>query len=249
MTESKTNVLIDVQHLTKAFGDHVVLKDITEHIDEGEKVVIIGPSGGGKSTFLRCLNLLEIPTKGTITFDGTDITDPKTDINKIRQHMGMVFQHFNLFPNMTVRQNITWAPVKTSMMKAEEADAEATRLLARVGLLEKEDAYPSSLSGGQKQRIAIVRALAMKPRVMLFDEPTSALDPEMVGEVLEVMKELAKEGMTMAVVTHEMGFAKEVGNRILFMSDGVIMEQGTPDEIFNHPQSPRLQDFLAKVLI
>ena len=249
MTESKTNVLIDVQHLTKAFGDHVVLKDITEHIDEGEKVVIIGPSGGGKSTFLRCLNLLEIPTKGTITFDGTDITDPKTDINKIRQHMGMVFQHFNLFPNMTVRQNITWAPVKTGMMKAEEADAEATRLLARVGLLEKEDAYPSSLSGGQKQRIAIVRALAMKPRVMLFDEPTSALDPEMVGEVLEVMKELADEGMTMAVVTHEMGFAKEVGNRILFMADGVIMEQGTPDEIFNHPQSPRLQDFLAKVLI
>lgn len=249
MTESKSNVLIDVQHLTKAFGDHVVLKDISEHIDEGEKVVIIGPSGGGKSTFLRCLNLLEIPTKGTITFDGTDITDPKTDINKVRQHMGMVFQHFNLFPNMTVRQNITWAPVKTGMMKTDEANAEATRLLTRVGLLEKEDAYPSSLSGGQKQRIAIVRALAMKPRVMLFDEPTSALDPEMVGEVLEVMKELANEGMTMAVVTHEMGFAKEVGNRVLFMADGVIMEQGTPDEIFNHPQSPRLQDFLSKVLI
>lgn len=249
MTESKSNVLIDVQHLTKAFGDHVVLKDISEHIDEGEKVVIIGPSGGGKSTFLRCLNLLEIPTKGTITFDGTDITDPKTDINKVRQHMGMVFQHFNLFPNMTVRQNITWAPVKTGMMKTDEANAEATRLLTRVGLLEKEDAYPSSLSGGQKQRIAIVRALAMKPRVMLFDEPTSALDPEMVGEVLEVMKELANEGMTMAVVTHEMGFAKEVGNRVLFMADGVIMEQGTPDELFNHPQSPRLQDFLSKVLI
>ena len=249
MTELNNNVLIDVQHLTKAFGDHVVLKDISEHINEGEKVVIIGPSGGGKSTFLRCLNLLEIPTEGTIIFDGTDITDPKTDINKVRQHMGMVFQHFNLFPNMTVRQNITWAPAKTGMMKAEEADAEATRLLTRVGLLEKEDAYPSSLSGGQKQRIAIVRALAMKPRVMLFDEPTSALDPEMVGEVLEVMKELAEEGMTMAVVTHEMGFAKEVGNRILFMADGVIMEQGTPDQIFNHPQSPRLQDFLAKVLI
>ena len=249
MTERNNNVLIDVQHLTKAFGDHVVLKDISEHIDEGEKVVIIGPSGGGKSTFLRCLNLLEIPTKGTITFDGTDITDPKTDINKVRQHMGMVFQHFNLFPNMTVRQNITWAPPKTGLMKAKAADAAAPRLLARVGLLEKEDAYPSSLSGGQKQRIAIVRALAMKPRVMLFDEPTSALDPEMVGEVLEVMKELADEGMTMAVVTHEMGFAKEVGNRILFMSDGVIMEQGTPDKIFNHPQSPRLQDFLAKVLI
>ena len=249
MTESKSNVLIDVQHLTKAFGDHVVLKDISEHIDEGEKVVIIGPSGGGKSTFLRCLNLLEIPTKGTITFDGTDITDPKTDINKVRQHLGMVFQHFNLFPNMTVRQNITWAPVKTGMMKQDEADAEADRLLTRVGLPEKADAYPSSLSGGQKQRIAIVRALAMKPRVMLFDEPTSALDPEMVGEVLEVMKELADEGMTMAVVTHEMGFAKEVGNRVLFMADGVIMEQGTPDEIFNHPQSPRLQDFLSKVLI
>ena len=249
MTELNNNVLIDVQHLTKAFGDHVVLKDISEHINEGEKVVIIGPSGGGKSTFLRCLNLLEIPTEGTIIFDGTDITDPKTDINKVRQHMGMVFQHFNLFPNMTVRQNITGAPTKTGMMKAEEADAEATRLLTRVGLLEKEDAYPSSLSGGQKQRIAIVRALAMKPRVMLFDEPTSALDPEMVGEVLEVMKELAEEGMTMTVVTHEMGFAKEVGNRILFMADGVIMEQGTPDQIFNHPQSPRLQDFLAKVLI
>jgi polar amino acid transport system ATP-binding protein len=249
VTERNNNVLIDVQHLTKAFGDHVVLKDISEHIDEGEKVVIIGPSGGGKSTFLRCLNLLEIPTKGTITFDGTNITDPKTDINKVRQHMGMVFQHFNLFPNMTVRKNITWAPVKTGMMKQDEADAEADRLLTRVGLPEKADAYPSSLSGGQKQRIAIVRALAMKPRVMLFDEPTSALDPEMVGEVLEVMKELADEGMTMAVVTHEMGFAKEVGNRILFMADGVIMEQGTPDEIFNHPKSPRLQDFLSKVLI
>jgi len=249
VTELNNNVLIDVQHLTKAFGDHVVLKDISEHIDEGEKVVIIGPSGGGKSTFLRCLNLLELPTKGTITFDGTNITDPKTDINKVRQHMGMVFQHFNLFPNMTVRKNITWAPVKTGMMKQDEADAEADRLLTRVGLPEKADAYPSSLSGGQKQRIAIVRALAMKPRVMLFDEPTSALDPEMVGEVLEVMKELADEGMTMAVVTHEMGFAKEVGNRILFMADGVIMEQGTPDEIFNHPKSPRLQDFLSKVLI
>lgn len=248
MTESN-NVLIDVQHLTKAFGAHVVLDDISEHIDEGEKVVIIGPSGGGKSTFLRCLNLLEIPTSGTITFDGVDITDPKTDINKMRQHMGMVFQHFNLFPNMTVRQNITWAPVKTGQMKQDEANAEADRLLARVGLMDKENAYPASLSGGQKQRIAIVRALAMKPRVMLFDEPTSALDPEMVGEVLEVMKELAHEGMTMAVVTHEMGFAKEVGNRVLFMADGKITEQGTPDEIFNHPQTPRLQDFLAKVLI
>lgn len=248
MTESN-NVLIDVQNLTKAFGAHVVLKDITEHINEGEKVVIIGPSGGGKSTFLRCLNLLEVPTNGTITFDGIDITSPKTDINKVRQHMGMVFQHFNLFPNMTVRQNITWAPVKTGMMKTEEANEEATRLLTRVGLLDKESAYPSSLSGGQKQRIAIVRALAMKPRVMLFDEPTSALDPEMVGEVLEVMKELAHEGMTMAVVTHEMGFAKEVGNRVLFMADGQITEQGTPDEIFNHPKTPRLQDFLAKVLI
>jgi polar amino acid transport system ATP-binding protein len=246
VTERNNNVLIDVQHLTKAFGDHVVLKDISEHIDEGEKVVIIGPSGGGKSTFLRCLNLLEIPTKGTITFDGTNITDPKTDINKVRQHMGMVFQHFNLFPNMTVRKNITWAPVKTGMMKQDEADAEADRLLTRVGLPEKADAYPSSLSGGQKQRIAIVRALAMKPRVMLFDEPTSALDPEMVGEVLEVMHDLAKEGMTMLVVTHEMDFARDVSNRVVYMNQGVICEQGSPEEVFSNPQRQETKDFLAR---
>ena len=240
--------MIDVKNLKKAFGDHVVLKDISEHIYPGEKVVVIGPSGSGKSTFLRCLNLLETPTSGTITFEGTDITDPKTNIDKMRQQMGMVFQHFNLFPNMTIKKNITLAPVQTGLMKQAEADEEAMRLLKMVDLVDKADAYPNQLSGGQKQRIAIVRALAMKPKVMLFDEPTSALDPEMVGEVLEVMKELANEGMTMAVVTHEMGFAREVGNRILFMDQGKIVEQGTPEEVFNHPRHPRLQEFLAKVL-
>lgn len=247
MTEDK-NALIRIEHLTKAFGDHVVLRDISQHVDRGERVVIIGPSGSGKSTFLRCMNLLEVPTEGEIWFDGTNITDPKTDINLIRQQMGMVFQHFNLFPNKTVRENITLAPLRTGLMKQEEADDVATRLLKRVDLLDKADAYPSSLSGGQKQRIAIVRALAMHPKVMLFDEPTSALDPEMVGEVLAVMKELAQEGMTMAVVTHEMGFAREVADRVLFVADGIVMEEGTPEEVFGQPKAPRLQDFLSKVL-
>ena len=211
-------------------------------------MVIIGPSGSGKSTFLRCLNLLEQPTAGTITFAGTEITDPKVNIDAMRRQMGMVFQHFNLFPNMTVRRNITLAPVQTKLMSQAEADAEADKLLARVGLADRGDSYPSALSGGQKQRIAIVRSLAMHPKVMLFDEPTSALDPEMVGEVLDVMKELAHEGMTMVVVTHEMGFAREVGDRVLFMADGKIAESGTPKDIFEHPQCARLQDFLAKVL-
>ena len=240
--------MIAVEHLTKRFGKNLVLDDISETIEQGEKVVVIGPSGSGKSTFLRCLNLLEQPTKGTITFDGTVITDPKVDIDAIRRQMGMVFQHFNLFPNMTIRKNITLAPVKTKLMGQEEADALALSLLKRVNLEDKADAYPNQLSGGQKQRIAIVRALAMKPKVMLFDEPTSALDPEMVGEVLEVMKELADEGMTMVVVTHEMGFAREVGTRVLFMADGKLLEEGSPADIFGNPQHPRLQDFLSKVL-
>jgi len=240
--------VIDVKHLSKSFGDHLVLDDITEHIDAGEKVVIIGPSGSGKSTFLRCLNLLETPTGGAITFNDTVITDPKININAIRRQMGMVFQHFNLFPNMTVQKNITLAPVQTGLLKPAEADAEAQRLLERVGLADRAESYPSALSGGQKQRIAIVRALAMRPKVMLFDEPTSALDPEMVGEVLEVMKQLAEEGMTMVVVTHEMGFAREVGSRVLFMDGGHIMEQNTPAEFFAHPQSERLKSFLEKVL-
>ena len=240
--------MIDVKDLTKSFGGHMVLKGISEHIYPGDKVVIIGPSGSGKSTFLRSLNLLEEPTSGTITFDGVEITDPKTDIDQVRRKMGMVFQHFNLFPNMTIRRNITLAPVRTGLMKQEEADETALQLLRRVGLEEKADAYPNQLSGGQKQRIAIVRALAMNPEVMLFDEPTTALDPEMVGEVLSVMKELAADGMTMVVVTHEMGFAREVGNRVLFMDDGKILEQGAPSEIFGNPQNPRLKDFLSKVL-
>ena len=240
--------MIDVKHLSKSFGDHLVLDDISEHVSPGENVVIIGPSGSGKSTFLRCLNLLEQPTAGTITFAGTEITDPKVNIDAMRRQMGMVFQHFNLFPNMTVRKNITLAPVQTKLMSQAEADAEADKLLARVGLADRGDSYPSALSGGPKQRIAIVRSLAMHPKVMLFDEPTSALDPEMVGEVLDVMKELAHEGMTMVVVTHEMGFAREVGDRVLFMADGKIAESGTPKDIFEHPQCARLQDFLAKVL-
>ena len=240
--------MIAVEHLTKRFGRNLVLDDISETIREGEKVVVIGPSGSGKSTFLRCLNLLEQPTKGTITFDGTVITDPQVNIDAIRRQMGMVFQHFNLFPNMTIRKNITLAPVKTKLMGQEEADALALSLLKRVNLEDKADAYPNQLSGGQKQRIAIVRALAMKPKVMLFDEPTSALDPEMVGEVLEVMKELADEGMTMVVVTHEMGFAREVGDRVLFMADGKIVEQNTPAEIFSHPREERTKAFLSKVL-
>ena len=240
--------MIDVKNLSKSFGSHLVLDDISEHIAPGEKVVIIGPSGSGKSTFLRCLNMLEVPTAGTITFDGTVITDPKVNIDQVRRQMGMVFQHFNLFPHMTIRKNITLAPVRTGLMKQAEADETAAQLLRRVGLLEKADAYPNQLSGGQKQRIAIVRALAMNPKVMLFDEPTSALDPEMVGEVLAVMKELADDGMTMAVVTHEMGFAREVGSRVLFMDGGKILEQGTPEAVFNSPTHPRLQDFLSKVL-
>ena len=240
--------MIDVKDLKKSFGDHQVLKGITTHIDVGEKLVIIGPSASGKSTFLRSLNLLELPTSGTSTFDGQVITDPKVDIDKVRRKMGMVFQHFNLFPNMTVQRNITLAPVRTGLMGQKEADEEALRLLRRVGLEEKAGAYPNQLSGGQKQRIAIVRAMAMRPKVMLFDEPTSALDPEMVGEVLEVMKELAEEGMTMGVVTHEMGFAREVGTRVMFMDEGVIMEENTPAELFAHPQCERLQSFLAKVL-
>ena len=240
--------MIDVKNLSKSFGDHLVLDDISEHIHPGEKVVIIGPSGSGKSTFLRCLNLLETPTSGTITFDGTVITDPKVDIDVVRRQMGMVFQHFNLFPNMTVRRNITLAPIRTGLMKKEEAEAEAEKLLERVGLLDKADAYPAQLSGGQKQRIAIVRAMAMRPKVMLFDEPTSALDPEMVGEVLEVMKELAQEGMTMVVVTHEMGFAREVGTRVLFMDGDHILEQNKPHEFFAHPREQRTIEFLSKVL-
>ena len=240
--------MISVKNLCKSFGDHQVLKDIIEHIAPGEKIVIIGPSGSGKSTFLRCMNLLERPTSGQIIFDGIDITDPKTDINKVRQHMGMVFQHFNLFPHKTIMENITLAPVRLKLMKSEEAKEEALRLLKLVNLEEKADAYPGQLSGGQKQRIAIVRSLAMKPKMMLFDEPTSALDPEMVGEVLEVMKNLADQGMTMAVVTHEMGFAKEVGTRVMFMDEGRILEQGTPEDIFDHPKEARTQEFLSKVL-
>ena len=240
--------MIDVKHLSKSFGDHLVLDDISEHIYPGDKVVIIGPSGSGKSTFLRSLNLLEEPSAGSITFDGVEITSLKTDIDKVRRQMGMVFQHFNLFPNMTIQKNITLAPVRTGLMTQAEADEKAMQLLARVGLTEKAGAYPNQLSGGQKQRIAIVRALAMNPKVMLFDEPTSALDPEMVGEVLTVMKELAADGMTMVVVTHEMGFAREVGNRILFMDGGKILEQGSPEAVFGNPQTPRLKDFLSKVL-
>ena len=218
------------------------------HITPGEKVVIIGPSGSGKSTFLRCLNLLEIPTGGTITFDGQEITAPGVDINKVRRHMGMVFQHFNLFNNLTVKDNIMLGPVKQKLMTKEEAEAEAMRLLKLVNLEEKADAYPAQLSGGQKQRIAIVRSLAMNPDVMLFDEPTSALDPEMVGEVLQLMKELADDGMTMVVVTHEMGFAKEVATRVMFIDEGVVKEQAPPEEFFSHPKDPRLKEFLSKVL-
>ena len=240
--------MIYVKGLSKSFGDNQVIKNIDMHITPGEKVVILGPSGSGKSTFLRCLNLLEIPTEGSITFDGQEITAPGVDINKVRRHMGMVFQHFNLFNNLTVKDNITLGPVKQKLMTKEEAEAEAMRLLKLVNLEEKADAYPAQLSGGQKQRIAIVRSLAMKPRVMLFDEPTSALDPEMVGEVLELMKKLADDGMTMVVVTHEMGFAREVATRVVFMDEGIIMEENTPQEIFNNPQNERLKSFLAKVL-
>ena len=241
-------VLFEVKGLCKSFGEVEVLKNINTTISQGEVVVIVGPSGSGKSTFLRSMNLLEEPTKGTILFEGKDITDPRTNINKYRQHIGMVFQHFNLFPHKTIMENITLAPTRLKLMKADEAKEEALRLLRLVNLEEKADAYPGQLSGGQKQRIAIVRSLALKPKMMLFDEPTSALDPEMVGEVLEVMKNLADEGMTMAVVTHEMGFAREVGTRVMFMDDGIILEQGTPEEIFGNPKEARTQEFLSKVL-
>ena len=248
VTVSDNDVLIKVRNLEKKFNGVTALKSVNADIKKGEVVVMIGPSGSGKSTFLRCMNLLEIPTSGTITFNGVDITDKNVDINVHRQKMGMVFQHFNLFPHMTILKNMTLAPMKLQKKSEEEANAEAMKLLERVGLADRAQAYPSQLSGGQKQRIAIVRALCMKPDVMLFDEPTSALDPEMVGEVLEVMKELAEENMTMVVVTHEMGFAREVGDKVLFLEDGIIMEQGTPDEIFNHPKTERLQNFLAKVI-
>lgn len=241
--------MIDVKDLNKSFEGHHVLKGINEHIEKGEKVVIVGPSGSGKSTFLRCLNLLEVPTSGEIWFEGKEITRAKTrEVNVLRQKMGMVFQHFNLFPHLTILENIILAPVKLKKMSKEQASKKALELLRRVGLEDKAEAYPNQLSGGQKQRIAIVRALAMNPDVMLFDEPTSALDPEMVGEVLELMKQLADEGMTMVVVTHEMGFAREVASRVLFMDEGKIMEQNCPEEFFNHPKNERLKEFLSKVL-
>lgn len=241
-------VMVHVQNLKKNFGKLEVLKDISIDIHEGEVVVLLGPSGSGKSTFLRCLNQLETATAGTILIDGTDVTDKHTDINKVRENIGMVFQHFNLYAHKTVIQNIMMAPVELKKMTKEEAKAEAIRLLKRVGMESKADCYPSQLSGGQKQRVAIARSLAMKPRIMLFDEPTSALDPEMVGEVLAVMKELASEGMTMAVVTHEIGFAREVADRVIFMDDGYIVEQGTPQEVISNPKEPRTIDFLNKVL-
>lgn len=240
--------MITVKNLHKSFHGTDVLKGINETIHKGEKVVVIGPSGSGKSTFLRCLNLLETPTEGEVWVEGNNITAPKTDIDKVRQKMGMVFQHFNLFPHLTVKKNITLAPTTLKLQTEEEAGENAMRLLKRIGLEEKADSYPNQLSGDQKQRIAIIRALAMNPDVMLFDEPTSALDPEMVGEVLELMKELAREGMTMVCVTHEMGFAREVATRVLFMDNGVITEQAPPEEFFAHPKNPRLQDFLAKTL-
>lgn len=243
-----TNAFISVKGLRKTFGENEVLKGIDYDIKKGDKIVVIGPSGSGKSTFLRCLNLLETPTEGEIWFDGQLITDKKTNINEVRRHMGMVFQHFNLFNNLTIQKNITLAPVKLKIMSKEEADENALRLLKMVGLEDKADAYPSSLSGGQKQRAAIVRSLAMNPKVMLFDEPTSALDPEMVGEVLQVMKDLAAEGMTMIVVTHEMGFAREVASRVAFVDQGVIQEEAEPSEFFTNPKNARLRDFLSKVL-
>ncbi|EPF31753.1 hypothetical protein HMPREF9194_02105 [Treponema maltophilum ATCC 51939] len=240
--------MIEVKDLKKQFGKLAVLKGISETIERSEKVVIIGPSGSGKSTFLRCLNLLEQPTSGSIRFKGLEITDKKVDIDAVRQKMGMVFQHFNLFPHLTVLENIMLAPVTLKLMTKEQAREQAFTLLKRIGLEDKAGVYPSQISGGQKQRIAIVRSLAMKPEVMLFDEPTSALDPEMVGEVLALMKELAEEGMTMAVVTHEMGFAREVADKVLFMDNGLVAEKGTPEQIFNHPQNKRLQQFLQRVL-
>lgn len=240
--------MIEIRDLKKSFKKLDVLKGISETIEKGEKVAIIGPSGSGKSTFLRCLNLLEEPTRGHILFQGEDITDARVDIDKTRQKMGMVFQHFNLFPHLTILQNITLAPVKLKLQTKGEAEANAKKLLERIGLLDKADTYPAMLSGGQKQRVAIVRALAMNPEVLLFDEPTSALDPEMVGEVLDLIKELANEGMTMVIVTHEMGFAREVATRVVFMDEGVIKEQNAPQEFFANPQNPRLKEFLSKVL-
>ncbi len=240
--------MIEVKNLKISFGKLNVLKDVSINIQKGEKIVIIGPSGSGKSTFLRCLNRLETPDGGQILFEGNDLTDPKTNLDLCRQKMGMVFQHFNLFPHLTVLQNITLAPVTLKLKTQEEAEKEAMQLLERIGLPDKANVYPSTLSGGQKQRIAIVRSLAMHPDVMLFDEPTSALDPEMVGEVLEVMKDLAREGMTMVVVTHEMGFAREVADRVLFMNEGYIEEEGSPDELFTHPKSERLQQFFKSIL-
>ena len=248
MAINRENVKIHVAHLKKNFGKLEVLKDVSTDIYEGEVVVIIGPSGSGKSTFLRCMNRLEDITGGTVIVDGCDITDKKTDINRVRENVGMVFQHFNLFGNMNVLRNLTLAPVDLKKADKQTAQARAVKLLERVGLADKAQAYPSQLSGGQKQRVAIARALAMNPDIMLFDEPTSALDPEMVGEVLEVMKELAREGMTMVIVTHEMGFAHEVADRVLFMDGGYIVEEGTPDEVFSHPQHARTKDFLNKVL-
>ncbi len=242
------NILIHVTDLKKTFGDHEVLKGINTTISKGEVIAIVGPSGCGKSTFLRSLNLLEVPTSGTITFEGTDITDKSVDINKMRQKIGMVFQQFNLFPNMTVKQNIMLAPVKLGIMNSENAEKKAMELLGRIGLPDKADAYPAMLSGGQKQRIAIARSLAMNPDVMLFDEPTSALDPEMVGEVLNLMKQLAADGMTMVVVTHEMGFAREVASRVIFINEGIIQEENKPEEFFKNPKNPRLRDFLSRVL-
>ena len=240
--------MIETKKLEKHFKDLYVLKGIDQKIEKGEKVVIVGPSGSGKSTFLRCLNFLEVPTGGEVWFEGINLTDASVNIDKHRQKMGMVFQHFNLFPHLTIMQNITLAPIKLKLQTKEEAEANAERLLDRIGLLDKRDAYPSTLSGGQKQRIAIVRSLAMNPDVMLFDEPTSALDPEMVGEVLDLIKELADDGMTMVIVTHEMAFAKEVATRVLFMDEGQILEENTPDEFFGNPQNERLKEFLSKVL-
>lgn len=248
MTTNQGDTLIKVEGLHKIFGELHALNGVSEEIKKGEVVVIVGPSGSGKSTFLRSLNLLEVPSRGHVYFEGVDITDKNVDINKHRQKMGMVFQHFNLFPHKTILQNITLAPIKLLGQRTEDAQKRAMELLELVGLQEKANAYPSQLSGGQKQRIAIIRSLAMDPDVMLFDEPTSALDPEMVGEVLELMKQLAKDGMTMVVVTHEMGFAKEVASRVIFMDEGQIKEQGTPKEFFEHPKDPRLQEFLSKIL-
>ena len=240
--------IIEVDGLKKSFGELNVLNGISKTVEKGEVVVIIGPSGSGKSTFLRCLNRLEDATEGRIFLDGLCVNDPRTDINKVRQKMGMVFQHFNLFPHFTIRENITYAPVKLKLMTREQANVRASELLTRVGLADKADSYPAQLSGGQKQRVAIARALAMSPEIMLFDEPTSALDPEMVGEVLDVIKDLAESGMTMIIVTHEMGFAREVASRVMFMDEGIVMEDGTPDQVFNHPQCDRTKGFLSKIL-